>query len=411
VIPGSAADGIPLLIGAEGDTQALERLPLTPEGRGVYDEAWLQRLIHQNPACLPIAEIEPALDSFSSVCCEIPTQRGFIDNLLMTGRGDIAIVEAKLFRNPEARRQALAQALDYSTCLFSMGYAEFEKAALAGTYTPRPKPASLYEGLPEPDKLIEAAFVDAVSQNLRRGRVLILVVGDGIRSEAATMLDGLRAHIGFGFTLALVELALFRMPEPDQRLLVRPTTIAKTVITQRTIIETTAGGLVVGAREETLPVAKTISAETYWEALETKVPGAKKALERLSQDAEPLGVYPDFLRSLNLKWDRPGVRRSTWDTSINGPLSRLYGPMLRPWRLPASWHIPMCRISRRHGAVMCVRCQLAKLGPSIRMVGRCASLQFSIVLMIGWDRFSGSSPPWQSKMRAADQGRTSRPRY
>jgi hypothetical protein len=306
VIPGSAADGIPLLIGAEGDTQALERLPLTPEGRGVYDEAWLQRLIHQNPACLPTAEIEPALDSFSSACCEIPTQRGFIDNLLMTGRGDIAIVEAKLFRNPEARRQALAQALDYSTCLFSMGYAEFEKAALAGTYTPRPKPASLYEGLPEPDKLIEAAFVDAVSQNLRRGRVLILVVGDGIRSEAATMLDGLRAHIGFGFTLALVELALFRMPEPDQRLLVRPTTIAKTVITQRTIIETTAGGLVVGAREETLPVAKTISTETYWEALETKVPGAKKALERLIQDAEPLGVYPDFLRSLNLKWDRPG---------------------------------------------------------------------------------------------------------
>jgi hypothetical protein len=218
VIPGSAADGIPLLIGAEGDTQALERLPLTPEGRGVYDEAWLQRLIHQNPACLPTAEIEPALDSFSSACCEIPTQRGFIDNLLMTGRGDIAIVEAKLFRNPEARRQALAQALDYSTCLFSMGYAEFEKAAL-------------------------------------------------------------------------------------------------------------------------------------------------------------------------------------------------YGPMLRPWRLPASWHIPMCRISRRHGAVMCVRCQLAKRGPSIRMVGRCASLQFSIVLMIGWDRFSGSSPPWQSKMRAADQGRTSRPRY
>ena len=130
MIPGSAADGIPLLIGAEGDTQALERLPLTPEGRGVYDEAWLQRLIHQNPSCLPIAEIEPALDSFSSVCCEIPTQRGFIDNLLMTGRGDIAIVEAKLFRNPEVRRQALAQALDYSTCLFSMGYAEFEKAAL-----------------------------------------------------------------------------------------------------------------------------------------------------------------------------------------------------------------------------------------------------------------------------------------
>jgi hypothetical protein len=202
VIPPSNADGVPLLVGTEGDTQILERLPLTPDGRGAYDEAWRQRLIHQTPTCLPIGEIEPALDSFSSVCCEMPTPRGFIDNLLMTGRGDIAIVEAKLFRNPEARRQVLAQALDYATCLFSMSYGEFEKAALAGTYAPRPKPESLYEGLPEADKLIEAAFVDAVSQNLRRGRVLILVIGDGIRSEAETMLEvseptsdlGLRWH-------------------------------------------------------------------------------------------------------------------------------------------------------------------------------------------------------------------------
>jgi hypothetical protein len=300
------AEAVPLLVGTEGDAQILERLPLTPEGKGAYDEAWLQRLIHENPACLPIAEIEPALDSFASICREMPTQRGFVDNLLMTGRGDIALVEAKLFRNPEARRQALAQALDYATCLFSMSYAEFEKAALGGNFAPRPRPSSLYEVLPEADKFSEFAFVDAVSRNLRRGRVLILVVGDGIRSEADAMLDGLRAHVRFGFTLALVELALFRMPEPDQRLLVRPTTIAKTVITRRTIIETTANGLIVGTREENLVVPETLSSETYWDALDARVPGARSALEHLIEGAGPLGVYPEFLKSLNLKWDRPG---------------------------------------------------------------------------------------------------------
>src|SRR5450759_2437251 len=113
------AEAAPLLVGGETGMLTLERLPLTPAGNGEYDEVWLQRLIHENPACLPIAEIEPGLDTFVSICREMPTARGFVDNLLMTGRGNIALVEAKFFRNPQARREALAQALDYATCLFS----------------------------------------------------------------------------------------------------------------------------------------------------------------------------------------------------------------------------------------------------------------------------------------------------
>jgi len=39
---------------------------------------------------LPIAEIEPGLDVFAAICQEMPTPRGYIDNLLMTGVGDVA---------------------------------------------------------------------------------------------------------------------------------------------------------------------------------------------------------------------------------------------------------------------------------------------------------------------------------
>ena len=118
----SGLNGAPFLVSPQGVGQLLERIPLTPEGKNDFDEAWLQRLIHENPACLPIGEIEPGLDPFTAICREMPTPRGSLDNLLMTGRGDIAIVETKLFRNREARRQALAQALDYATMLFEMGY-------------------------------------------------------------------------------------------------------------------------------------------------------------------------------------------------------------------------------------------------------------------------------------------------
>ena len=293
--------GVPILVTPQG-SHMLERVPLTPEGLGAFDEAWLQRLIHNNPACLPIGEIEPGLDPFRAICQEVPTPRGPIDNLLMTGAGDIAIVEAKLFRNPEARRKVLAQTLDYATSLFRMRYEAFEQAVLGGIFVPGPKPASLYAALPEADKLEESAFVDTVSRNLRRGRALILIVGDGIRTEVEALLDGLHVHARFGFTLALVELGVFKMPE-DGHYLIRPRTIGKTEIVQRTIIEVVGGSATV--REERAVVPETLTSEAYWRSLEAEVPGARVALERLIGAAEPLGVYGDFLKTLNLKWQRP----------------------------------------------------------------------------------------------------------
>ena len=301
------ASGVPVLAGPGASGQPLERLPLAPRGKSHFDEAWLQRLIHENPACLPIAELEPGLDPFNAICCEMPTPRGYLDNLLMTGRGDIALVEAKLFRNPEARRQALAQALDYATSLFAMGYETFEKAALAGNFAPRAKPSSLYAALPDAEKLSEEAFADAVSHNLHRGRAIILIAGDGIREEAELLLEGLQAHARLGFTLALIELAVFRLPAPSDQLLIRPRTLAKTSIIRRTIVEISATGAA-NVRDEQLAAPRTLSTEAFWESLEVRVPGATGALEKLIRDVEPEGVYPEFLKSLVFRWDRPGVR-------------------------------------------------------------------------------------------------------
>ena len=296
--------GVPLLVGPSGlDARALDRVILTSAGTGPFDEAWLSRLIHDNPACLPIREIDPSLDAFTAICREMPTQKGPVDNLLMTGAGDIAIVETKLFRNPEARRQALAQALDYATSVFGMDYEAFERAALRGTYPPeKAKPTSLYSALPDAEKLDEAEFIDTISQNLRRGRVLILIAGDGIRSAMEELLDGVHAHSRFGFTLALVELGVFRMPDAETYL-IRPRTLAKTAIVQRTIVEVIGGNAAV--RSERLPLPETLGVNAYWQALEAKVPGARDALEELIVAMQPLGVYPDFLKSLNLKWQRP----------------------------------------------------------------------------------------------------------
>jgi hypothetical protein len=135
--------GSPVLVDLGGEGVSLERVPLTSGVLGQFNEAWLQNLVHTTPACLPISEIEPGLGRFMPICREFRTPHGYIDNLLMTPAGDIALVETKLFRNPEARRLVLAQVLEYAMAVFRMDFAAFEQEALRGQFSPKAKPASL----------------------------------------------------------------------------------------------------------------------------------------------------------------------------------------------------------------------------------------------------------------------------
>lgn len=74
-----------------------------------FDEAWLQRLIMHHPSLLPVDQIEPAFHSLVPICVELPTPSGYVDNLFVTPAGDIVLVECKLWRNPKARREVVAQ--------------------------------------------------------------------------------------------------------------------------------------------------------------------------------------------------------------------------------------------------------------------------------------------------------------
>jgi hypothetical protein len=193
-----AAHARPVLVGAGGQSAPLEGLPLASKGFG---EQWLQRLLHKHPGCLPVSEIEPGFGELVSVGMEVPTKHGPIDNLFLTPDGDIVLVETKLWRNPESRRQVVAQALDYASCLFEWDYEELEGANLKSTFGESPKPTRLYDLFVGKNGLAEPAFVDAVNANLRKGRVLILVVGDGIRTEAKRLTSLLQSHAGAHFGL------------------------------------------------------------------------------------------------------------------------------------------------------------------------------------------------------------------
>ena len=170
-------------------------------------------------------QIEPGLGRLIPVCLELPLRVGPVDNLMVTPEGNVVIVEVKLWRNPEARRQVVAQALDYATAMFELDYAGLEEAVGKAQFAGTGVPARLYDLVDGADALPEKVFVDRVNRNLRDGRIVVLIVGDGIRSNVESLVGGLQAHANFHFTLAPCELPVYsrRAGDGAEEFLVVPT--------------------------------------------------------------------------------------------------------------------------------------------------------------------------------------------
>src|SRR5690606_32910926 len=81
----------------------------------------------------------------------------------------------------------------------------------------------------------EATFIDAVTLNLKRGRAIVAVVGDGIREDVLPIANLLQAHPGLRFVFALIELGVFETPISGVRL-VLPSVLAQTTLIERGVI-------------------------------------------------------------------------------------------------------------------------------------------------------------------------------
>jgi hypothetical protein len=80
----------------------------------------------------------------------------------------------------------------------------------------------------------EGRFVDAVTRNLRAGRLLLVVAGDGIREGVERLADYVQEAPQSRFQLALVELQLYDIDNDTQ--LVVPTVVARTVEIERAVV-------------------------------------------------------------------------------------------------------------------------------------------------------------------------------
>lgn len=228
----------PVLLADDG-AFALTPLPLGG-GPEQISEADLQQLIHNQPACLPIAEIDPLFCEPVPLCRELNTAAGPIDNLLVTPSGLPVLVECKLWRNPEARRHVVGQILDYAKQLTRWTASDLQREVarqVGGDGNPILR--LLAEAGHEVD---EITFNDALTHNLRRGRFLLLIVGDGIREGVEAIAEYLQVHAGLHFSLGLVELPVFVLPAGER--LVVPRVLARTTLITREVITIPEGHIV-----------------------------------------------------------------------------------------------------------------------------------------------------------------------
>lgn len=234
----SSAFSAPLIVRADSTSERLIRVPLSgAASTDAYSEGWLQDLLYRHPDALPISEIDDSFSGMLPVCREMETTAGPLDVLYVTPGGRLVVVEAKLWRNPESRRKVIGQILDYAKELSRWNYETLDAAVRRAR---RIEDGGETKGLAQvmgfaPNSPEESRFFDAVTQSLRRGDFLLLIVGDGIREGVGAITEFLDGHASLHFTFGLVEMAIFRMPDGSQ--LVQPRILAQSTILKRLVIE------------------------------------------------------------------------------------------------------------------------------------------------------------------------------
>ena len=283
-------DGTPMFI-ERGNGRRLERSGFASVE---LSEGRLQSLLADHPEVLPVEDIDPSFAPPRTVGREVQTAAGPIDVLFVSPAGLVTIVETKLWRNPEARREVVGQILDYAKELSGWGYEDLDAAAKASGH-PEGLWGLVHDQSDGPGS--EGRFVDAVTRNLRAGRLLLVVAGDGIREGVERLADYVQEAPQSRFQLALVELQLYDIDNDTQ--LVVPT-VARTVEIERAVVSvhTTPGTDVSVSIDLPSPGGEggagrraRLSEDEFFAEMAAKAPDAVEVAHRLLDEVRPIDLF------------------------------------------------------------------------------------------------------------------------
>jgi hypothetical protein len=283
----------PLVIQGRGADEKATKLQRIAHNEHGFDESWFQEKLFQHPDLLAAAEIEPAFNGLKAIAMELPIGANSADLLLVNSDGCIAIVETKLFRNPEAKREVIAQIIEYASELSGWTYEQFAEAIKrANNSTAEDALLEKARGLSEDPSIDEVRFKEQVTRNLQLGRLLLLIVGDEISEAVERMTEFIHRTPHLHFTLGLIEIALFKeVEDTTDRIIVQPRVIAQTQFGVRTLVEIKLpqGAQIrteVAATEPAKPAGGSISEEQFYEQLGRISPPAAELVKWAVKEAK-----------------------------------------------------------------------------------------------------------------------------
>lgn len=139
---------------------------------------------------------------------EFGSDRWSLDHLFLDQDGVPTLIEVKRVSDPRARREVVAQMLDYAANAVNLWeVAKLKNWFLSGCDSEKPGPTRLGEllGTETPD---EGSFWRSVQANLESGRIRMIFVADRIAPELETIVEFLNKQMNPATVVAL-ELAQF----------------------------------------------------------------------------------------------------------------------------------------------------------------------------------------------------------
>lgn len=186
------------------DSEGEELHALLPHEK-IFAEEWLQEVLFKHPAILPIELVDEDFAPLIPIGREIAS----IDDLFISPKGLLTIVETKLWRNPEAHRTVVAQILDYAKDLSTWSYKELDESVQGFMEKSIGEPKSLFKVVKDEVRNLEVSeiqFQDLVQIGLTNGRFALLVVGDRIFPGATQLAEIIQSAPQLRFSMNFVEL-------------------------------------------------------------------------------------------------------------------------------------------------------------------------------------------------------------
>ncbi|MDA7754242.1 hypothetical protein N8933_04465 [Pseudomonadales bacterium] len=206
-----------------------------------YDEKWLQEKIFEHIELLTVTD--PVYDHIKIVplCREFSLHDGirtvFLDILAISETGKLILVECKLWKNPQARREVLSQIIEYASLLQSLSYSDF--SARLKKYIPSGDEDPLSYRFKELGlKFDESVLIDRVSNSLKLAKFQLVIAGDGIRTDIINLINS-PSISGVMSDICLLEVGLFKNSLGDICLL--PSMSTKTETIQKTVLVSAEG--------------------------------------------------------------------------------------------------------------------------------------------------------------------------